>query len=224
MKLLIIISLLLPILSVGDEVSALQFTGVETTYKDKEMYIKRLKHPKCNKVAITPENIFGGDMAAKSVPEECKKSFVTSLGVIQPIKIDNEIQTVGEIEVLVFLEILDFEPEKYALIDARKPDWYEKGTIPHSVNIPFSDIREDEDFPKDYAEVLKSLNVKKDKKGKLDFSEAKMAIVYCNGNWCVQSVWAIKALVKLGYPKRKIFWYRGGLQDWVGSGFTTVKP
>ena len=224
MKFIMIVSLLSSMLLARENLSALQFTGVETTYKDKEMYIKRLKHPKCYKVGITPENIFGGDIAAKSVPEECKKSFVTSLGVIQPIKIDDEIQTVGEIEVLIFLEILDFEPEKYALVDARKPNWYEKGTIPHSVNIPFSDIREDEDFPKDYTKVLKLLNVKKDKKGKLDFSEVKKVIVYCNGNWCVQSVWAIKALVKLGYPKKKIFWYRGGMEDWVGSGFTIVKP
>lgn len=224
MKLLIIISILSSILLASEDVSTLQFSGVDTTYKDKEIYIQRLKHPSCHKVGITPENIFGGDIASKSVPEECKKSFVTSLGVIQPIKMDDEIETVGEIEVLKFLENLNFEPEKYALVDARKPHWYEVMTIPHSVNIPFSEIQEDKDFSRDYAEVLKSLNITRDKKGKLDFSQAKEAIVFCNGNWCVQSVWAIKSLMKLGYPKKKIFWYRGGLQDWVGSGFTTVKP
>lgn len=224
MKLLMIISMLSSILLVGEDVGALQFLGVETTHKDKELYVKRLKHPSCHKVGITPENVFGSNMAAKGVPDECKKSFVTSLGVIQPISIDDEIKTVGEIEVLKLLEVLDFEPEKYALVDARKSRWYEMITIPHSVNIPFSDLVEDDDFPKDHVKALKSLNITKGTKGKLDFSQAKEIIVFCNGNWCVQSVWMIKALVKLGYPKNKIFWYRGGLQDWVSSGFTTVKP
>ena len=224
MKLFILISVLSSILLANEDVKTFQFTGVETIYKDKEVYIKRLKHPKCRKVGITPENMFGGNLAATSVPDECKKNFVTTVGVIQPIQIDDEIKTVGEIEVLKFLEFLEFEPENYALVDARKPKWYEKITIPHSINIPFSDIIEDEDFPKDYAEVLKQLNIKTNSDGKLDFSEAKNAIIFCNGNWCVQSVWAIEAFVKLGYPKKKIFWYRGGLQDWLGSGFTTVKP
>lgn len=224
MRLLIIISMLSSILSAKEDVKTFQFAGVESTYKDKELYIKRLKHPNCRKIAITPDNIFGGNMAAKSVPEECKKIFVNTVGVIQPIKIDDEIRTVGEIEVLKLLELLEFEPESYALVDARKPKWYKKITIPHSINIPFSDIIEDKDFPRDYAKVLKLLNIKRDKNGNLDFSQAKKAIIFCNGNWCVQSVWAIEALVKLGYPKKKIFWYRGGLQDWMGSGFTTVKP
>ncbi len=224
MKLLIVISILLSILLANEDIRTFQFTGVETIYKDKEVYIKRLKHPNCRKVGITPENIFGGNLAAPSVPQECTKNFVTTVGVIQPIQIDNEIKTVGEIEVLKFLEYLEFEPEKYALVDARKPQWYEKITITHSINIPFSDIAEDKDFPEDYKKVLKQLNIKKQNSGKLDFSQAKSVIVFCNGNWCVQSVWAIEALVKLGYPKKKIFWYRGGLQDWLGSGFTTLTP
>jgi rhodanese-related sulfurtransferase len=222
-KILLILSVLSSIL-LADDVTSIQFSGVETTYKDKEISIKRLRHPKCQKVGITPDNIFGGNLAARTVPKECKKSIVTSLGAIQPMKIDNEIETVGELEVLKFLAILEFEPDKYALIDARNPHWYEKMTIPNSINIPYSDIKEDEDLSKEYTRALKLLNIKKDKNGKLDFLLAKEVIVFCNSNWCVQSVWAIKSLVKMGYPKNKIFWYRGGLQDWAASGFTTVKP
>jgi len=224
MKLFILINILLSLLLANSDVKTFQFTGVETIYKDKEMYIKRLQNPNCRKVAITPENIFGANLAASSVPDECKKSFVTTVGVIQPIQIDNEIQTVGEIEVLKFLEFLEYEPEKYILVDARKAKWYKEITIPHSTNIPFSDIVDDADFNVKYDNVLKQLNIKKKTNSELDFSEVKSAIVFCNGNWCVQSVWAIEALVKIGYPKDKIFWYRGGLQDWLGSGFTTVKP
>ena len=224
MKSFIIILILLSFINANEDITSLQFEGINTSYKEKEIFIKRLTNPKCLKVGITPENIFGGDLAGEKVPKECQKSFVTSLGVIQPISIDNNIYTVGELEVLKFLELWDFNPEKYALVDARKRTWYEKLTIPHSVNIPYTEIAYDSDFPKDFERNLKLLNIKKDKKGKLDFSVAKEAIVFCNGSWCVQSARAIKTLIKLGYPKKKLFWYRGGLQDWIGLGFTVIKP
>ncbi len=223
MKILLILSVLSSIL-LADDVTSIQFSGVETTYKDKEISVKRSRHPKCKKVGITPHNLFGGNLAARAVPRECKKSIVTSLGATQPMKIDNEIETVGELEVLKFLAILEFEPDKYALIDARNPHWYEEMTIPNAINIPYADMKEDENRSKEYTRTLKLLNIKKDENGKLDFLLAKEVIVFCNANWCVQSVWAINSLVRIGYPKNKIFWYRGGLQDWAASGFTTVKP
>lgn len=223
MKIFIIILIVLSQITADEDIISLQFEGVNTEYKDKDIYVTRLKNPKCFKIGITPENIFGGELAGKKIPKECQKSFVTSLGVIQPIRIDKDIYTVGELEILKFLQLLDFEPDKYAIVDARKKPWHEKITIPHSINIPYTDIAYDADFSKDFERNLKLLNIKKDAKGNLDFSEAKEAIVYCNGSWCVQSARAIKSLIKLGYPKRKLFWYRGGLQDWVGSGFTTLR-
>jgi len=39
-KLLIILSVLLSMLSAGEYASTLQFSGVDTTYKDKEIYIQ----------------------------------------------------------------------------------------------------------------------------------------------------------------------------------------
>jgi rhodanese-related sulfurtransferase len=216
--------IILSISDASEDLKNLQFDGISTSYREKEIYIKRLKHPKCLQVAITPENMFGGDLANKNVPRECKKSFVTSVGVIQPIQIDSKILTVGELEILKFLQLLDFEPKKYALIDARRERWYKRMTIPHSINIPYSDIKYPKDFPEDFEKSMKELNVKIDKKGELNFTKAKEIIVFCNGSWCTQSAKMIKSLVKLGYPKKKLFWYRGGLQDWVGLGFTTQRP
>jgi len=208
----------------ADAVSqALQINGVNTTYKEKEIFVSRMKNPNCLKVGVTPENVFGGDFAGRHVPRECKKTFVTSLGVVQSMKIDDEIVTVGEIEVLKFLQLLDFTPEKYIIVDVRNNEWFNKISIPHAVNIPYLNIKYYEDFPDEIDKNMLLLNVKKDKKGVLDFSEAKEAIIYCNGSWCPQSVKMIKALVAMGYPKKKLFWYRGGLQDWIGSGFTVVK-
>jgi len=202
---------------------ALQINGVNLTYKEKEIFVARMKDPKCLKVAVTPDNVFGGDMAGRHVPRECKKTFVTSLGVIQPMRIDDEIVTVGEIEVLKFLQLLDFEPEKYVIVDVRNKEWFKKTSIPHAVNIPYLYIKYYEDFPGEIDKNMQLLNVKKDENGSLDFSQAKKAIIYCNGSWCPQSVKMIKALVTLGYPKKKLFWYRGGLQDWIGSGFTVIR-
>ena len=202
---------------------ALQINGVNATYKEKEIFVSRMKNPKCLKVGVTPDNVFGGNMAGRHVPRECKKTFITSLGVVQAMKIDDEVETVGEIEVLKFLQMLDFEPENYILVDARNEEWFKKLSIPHAVNIPYLYIKYYENFPDEIDKNLLLLNVKKDKNGELDFSKAKKAIIYCNGLWCPQSVKMIKALALMGYPKKKLFWYRGGLQDWVASGFTVVK-
>ena len=222
MKLIIMIGFLYAVL-VADDISALQYSGVNTTYNDKEVFVERHKDKKCRKVGITPENIFGGDFAGTAVPKECKKSFVVSLGVVQAMKIDDEIETVGELEVLHYLQLMDFEPEKYIVVDTRRAEWFDKITIPHAVNIPKSEIEYDPEFPEYFDKSLQVLHIKKDKKGKLDFSEAKDAILFCNGSWCTQSAIAIKALVKLGYPKKKLHWYRGGLQDWMGMGFSVVR-
>ena len=47
--------------------------------------------------------------------------------------------------------------------------------------------------------------------------------MFCNGIWCAQSKRAIKELLSMGYPKEKLLWYRGGLQDWKIVGFTTIR-
>ena len=223
MKLSILILVILSTLYSKENIQSLQFSGVSSTYKEKKIFIERLSHPKCLNVGITPEHIFGGDLAGKNVPKECQKSFVTTLGIVQPITLGDGIQTVGELEVLKFLKLLNIDPEKYAIVDSRKPSWYQEITIPHSINIPYTDITYDENFPKDFEKNLNLLNVSVDKK-KLDFSQAKKIIIFCNGSWCAQSARAIEELAKLGYPKDKLLWYRGGLQDWIGLGFTTVRP
>ena len=57
-----------------------------------------------------------------------------------------------------------------------------------------------------------------------DFSNAKQLILWCNGPWCGQSPRAIKALLSMGYPAEKLYYYRGGMQMWQSLGLTTVLP
>ena len=223
MRFILLLSLLLFGLHAQENIKSLQFSGVSSTYKEKKIFIERLSHPKCLSIGITPEHIFGGDLAGKDVPAECQKSFVTTLGIVQPISLGKGVQTVGELEVLKFFKLLDISPEKYAIVDSRKPSWYKKITIPHSINIPYTDIAYDAHFPEDFKKNLALLNVSVHN-DILDFSQAKQLILFCNGSWCAQSGRAIEALIKLGYPTEKLLWYRGGLQDWIGLGFTTIRP
>ena len=135
---------------------------------------------------------------------------------VQPFSVDEGIETFGE------LELLDFIAEKKGiLIDARLPNWFNKSAIPTAVNMPFktflSDTPEREVF-------LKELGVISTKNGKHDFSSAKTILLYCNGAWCGQSPTAIHALIKLGYPKEKMKYYRGGMQSWQLLGLTTIVP
>lgn len=70
--------------------------------------------------------------------------------------------------------------------------------------------------------VMTLLNFKKSG-DTFDFTHAKTALFFCNGPWCVQSRWAIEKIDQTGVIKRKLLWYRGGLQDWLLFGFTVVK-
>lgn len=215
----------------AEEYKDLQFKGVATTYTDHNntkinIIIKREKDSICNKIAIIPDNFWSDNYASKDIPAVCKKEFITTRGAVQPMGIDG-IKTVGEIEILKFIkEKYNTNPNKYALIDTRGANWYEQLTIPTAINIPYSSLIKEEFLEDEYYKALKDLNIKiiDEKKNKFDFKNAKEIIVFCNGIWCPQSHRFIENAIKLGYPKDKIKWYRGGINDWLGVSFTTVKP
>lgn len=135
---------------------------------------------------------------------------------IEPFSVDKEVETFGELEVLDFLS-----KEKGQFIDARLENWYQKSAIPTAVNIPFKLFLTES---KKRVQILKDLGASYDKNGEWDFSKAKTILLYCNGAWCGQSPTAIKALIRLGYPKNKMKYYRGGMQSWQLLGLTTIVP
>ncbi|MBD3841978.1 MAG: hypothetical protein IE909_08855 [Campylobacterales bacterium] len=47
--------------------------------------------------------IWNGDYAKSSIPNECKKTFVTTIGKISPIKMHG-IEIYGELEVIEFIK------------------------------------------------------------------------------------------------------------------------
>jgi rhodanese-related sulfurtransferase len=161
---------------------------------------------------------------------------------IQPMVVAPGVETVGELELFDFMENKLPEEEGY-LIDARVTSWFEKGTIPGSINIPFTVFELKPDDPK-LVQALQKMGGKKrndvsgfsrslesmglmggDKKTDYwDFNRAKEVVLWCNGPWCGQSPRAIRALLDLGYPAEKLKYYRGGMQMWQVFGLTTIIP
>jgi rhodanese-related sulfurtransferase len=135
---------------------------------------------------------------------------------IQPYEPIKGIKTIGELCLIDFLQD-EVTNNKGMIIDARMPKWHKAGSIPHSFNIPFP-ILTVKNFKGKIAQIF---GVKKEN-GVWNFDNAQKILIYDNGPWCQQGVHAMKNLVKIGYPKSKIFYYRGGMQYWQILGLTTI--
>ena len=161
---------------------------------------------------------------------------------IQPETPAPGVEPIGEIEMFEFMES-KLRDGAGMLIDARTGSWYRKGTIPGSVNYPFTLFTKEAGDPEVVA-ALKAFGAKergevgaterlledwgwseaKYKTANWDFSAAKDLVVWCNGPACGQSPRAIRGLLDLGYPADKIKYYRGGMQMWQLWGLTTIVP
>lgn len=183
-----------------------EVSSVEVMHNGKAVTISRNQD---NKNTIVPDYA----LTSRPCPPFC----------IRPIKLAPGVETIGELEMLDYL-VAAGNPEKGVLvIDSRTPDWVAKGTIPGSVNIPWTLLKEDTSDPMSIAEVLETRFGARNEDIFWDFSNAKTLVLYCNGMWCGQSPRNIQTLLKYGYPAHKIKWYRGGMQNWQALGLTTVK-
>jgi len=161
---------------------------------------------------------------------------------IQPMTVAPGVATYGELEVINFIKT-QLKSKQGVLIDARTPSWHAKGTIPGSINIPFTTFALSRNDQK-LISAMKTLGVKRrkttttgywtDLKDLLgiekkpnpfwDFSAAKNLLLWCNGMWCGQSPRAIQGLIKQGYPVEKLNYYRDGMQAWQILGLTVTVP
>lgn len=143
---------------------------------------------------------------------------------INPMTLAPGVETVGELEMLDYLQKASQGDDSIIVIDSRTPDWVERGTIPGSVNIPWTRLNPAKGAsPLDIADMLTDTFGARDLDGLWDYSNAKTLVMYCNGMWCGQSPNNIRNLLKFGYPAHKLKWYRGGMQNWENLGLTTVK-
>lgn len=96
--------------------------------------------------------------------------------------------------------------EKYddlVILDARKKSDVAKGFIEGSISLPNTETN---------ADTLAS-HVP---------SKSTPIAIYCNGIKCGRSVKSAKIAMAEGYSK--IFWFRGGIQEWEAKGLPVVHP
>ncbi|MBT3030122.1 MAG: rhodanese-like domain-containing protein [Candidatus Thiodiazotropha sp. (ex Lucina pensylvanica)] len=141
----------------------------------------------------------------------------------QPIQVTDGVNTIGEIELIAFMKTALNEGSGL-LIDARTPDWHERGTIPGSINVPFTHLNPDQGADEITLEESLILFGATMKGKNRDFTEAKTLVLWCNGPWCGQSPTAIRGLLSIGYPAEKLYYYRGGMQLWQVFGLPVVTP
>jgi len=144
---------------------------------------------------------------------------------IQPAVLAPGVETIAERELMHYAEMMSNGDSSIIVIDSRTPNWVAKGTIPSAINVPWTSLNPAKGAtPIDIAEIMQSVFNVTESEGLFDFSDAKTAVMFCNGMWCGQSPNNIKNLLKFGYPAHKIKWYRGGMQDWEILGLSTAKP
>ena len=93
-------------------------------------------------------------------------------------------------------EIFDLvvnEPD-LMIIDSRKPERFSKGHIQDALNILDSEMTESQ-----LAKIVASKSVP--------------VVFYCNGEKCLRSANAAVKAYDWGY--RKIYWFRGGWNEWM---------
>lgn len=142
---------------------------------------------------------------------------------IRPMKLAEGVETIAELEVLEYLKKLSAGDSSILVIDSRTPSWVKKGTIPGSINIPWTELSLSAGGNSlTIVDILTEKFGVKNQDDLFDYSNAKTLVMFCNGMWCGQSPKNIMTLLKLGYPAEKIKWYRGGMQDWHILGLTTI--
>jgi len=115
-------------------------------------------------------------------------------GTIQPIELASGVRTIGE------LELIEHLLEGLPVIDTRLAHFYCEGTIPGAQSIPHEQILDHVD--------------------ELDGSTP--TVFFCNGPQCAATPDAVHKLLGAGYPAEAIYYYRGGMHDWITLGYPTA--
>lgn len=164
---------------------------------------------------------------------------------IQSMQVADNVETIGELEMLSYLEKTTEDENETLIIDSRMENWVSKGTIPCSINMPWTHLVTNhgantkdilsilkKTFKVKYSNEMNEIDAEVDLVERaitdgsisklLDFSDAKTLVLFCNGTWCGQTAESIRALIGFGYPAEKLKYFRNGMQGWVGLGLTTV--
>ena len=141
---------------------------------------------------------------------------------VHPMSAGEGVVTVGEVELIAFLEDKVQLNEGF-LVDARTANFFKAGTIPGSINLPFN-LFTPSDVNPFLAPLLMRLGGQMQNDGTWSFADSPELMLFCNGPWCDQSPRAIRNLMTMGYPADRLFYYRGGMQNWLMLGLTVQVP
>lgn len=143
---------------------------------------------------------------------------------VQPIRMPEGVETIGEIEMLGYLERVAGGDDSVLVIDSRGPNWLKRGTIPGSINVHYKQLSLKSSEELAVADILQNRFDAARTEEFWNFRYAKTLVLFCNGPWCGQSPTNIRLLLRLGYPPSKLKWYRGGMQAWEIAGLTSAFP
>lgn len=115
-------------------------------------------------------------------------------GTLQPMQVAEGVRTVGELEVIQHLEA------SQPVVDSRTADQYATATLPGARNIP-------------HDQAVDRID---------ELDPDTPTVFFCNGPQCGQSPLAIRALLDARHTPELIWYYRGGLHDWMTLGLSTA--
>ncbi len=159
------------------------------------------------------------DTSHRLVDSWSKTSRPCPPACVQPMQVSPGVQTVGELELLDFLD-RRVRAGQGLLLDNRQPEFFKQETIPSALSVPQAVLKRDNPH---LAKVLLALGARRQGE-RWDFKDAKALVLFCSAVWCDESTKAIRSMLALGYPAEKLNYYRGGLQAWRAVGLTTVVP
>ena len=131
---------------------------------------------------------------------------------VQPMQSVSGVGTIGELEVLEFLDIF-VSTGSGLLIDTRLPENFARGSIPGAINVPAETLQPDTPY-RDY--LINELRGRQ-----RDFSGAFDLVIFADGPDAPEAVQALRDLAEAGYPASKLKYYRGGMLVWSALGLDT---
>ena len=100
------------------------------------------------------------------------------------------------------IELVEASPN-LVILDSRKASDFQKGFIEGAISLPNTET--------DAGSLAKHLK-----------SKSTPVVFYCNGIKCGRSVKAAEIALAAGYSK--IYWFRGGMEEWEAKGLPVVHP
>jgi len=140
---------------------------------------------------------------------------------ITPFSPHPDVRTNGEKELQALLD----HRENSLIIDVRRPEIVRStGAIAGVEHIPFFELglRYGADAERHEAH-LKHFGVRRVDGRHFDFDKARPLVFLDDGIWDGAALRNIRTLLGLGYPPDRLYWYRGGMNDWLGLGLPVTK-